>query len=146
MNEGAVVRNTIRTAYQINYADGSKTDWMPIPDPEHPSYQVGWDWDESDDPPFVRYTDQWKKDEEIARAEGIDDDIGWIGSYLTGYTVMMPVEHNERRVSGQTYECDFNPDWTARYTYHDEHGAYHLEGLRRNDKPNKKVIGTTVCC
>ena len=38
MNEGAVIQNTIRTAYQINYADGSKTDWMPIPDPEHPSY------------------------------------------------------------------------------------------------------------
>ena len=104
------------TRYRNVYADGTMSDWIRIPDPAHPCYILDEDFD---DRGFHNYfTDRYLEDKDCAISQGIDQEIlGWVECYLSSYTPTIPIEHNERKLSGNEFECDVGCDWSLRYRY-----------------------------
>lgn len=134
----------IRCRYRIRYDDCTFSDWKPVPDPNHPAFGFGTEWDE-DEGPCVMETDRFIEAEKELLAEYPDSKGLWsLEAYLSGYTVMMPVEHNERDLGDNRYECDIQPDIVATYCYDPKETTYILEDLRKSDVPLKKVEGVEL--
>ena len=134
----------IRCRYRIRYDDCTFSDWKPVPDPDHPAFGFGTEWDE-DEGPCIRRTDTFLDAKRLfeARNPG-SNDINWIETYLSGYTVMMPVEHNEHYLGYNRYECELLPDMIVTYSYDPKEMVYVLEDIRKSDVPLKKVEGVQL--
>ena len=139
MSEDYLDRAYIRTRFQLRYSDGSASEWRMLPNPENPAFTFTFDSDD-DEPPFVHLTESYKKDEESAKIQGIDEDaLRWSTCYLSGYASALPVRYNERVLQEGRLECDIDPNWTLSYTYDYSEGIYNLNRLVRNDRPHPRV-------
>lgn len=134
----------IRSRYQIIYADDTRSDWMTIPDPEHPAFSFGEDWDESEGPKL--FGDEYERIyDEAKHLNDIDMEmLEWFFTYVSGFHVTVPVEYNERKVGENRFECDIQPYWILSYSYVPEEMAFRMDGLRRSDAPCKKVKGVDL--
>ena len=137
--------DSIRTRYKVRYSDGSVSDWMPIPDPRHPSFLWGPNWDDLDIPPWIKETEGFKRDLLALKTyPEVHDKADSALSYLSGYAVTMPVEYNEKTVSKDVFQCDLGPEWRMNYHFDRENEAFILDGIIRDAEKHPRVLGATV--